>query len=158
MNNKFYVNTDYNFNVDFFKKYIRNEWVDSNHIYKEYMTWKNNLFFVQEIKEFDISLLREIKKIWNYLNIRPTNWRCNFFKVLPGGEIPLHIDTLSKFSIVAPITENTGELYFKNGPSILYTNMIVINTKVLHGVKSPKYERIVFHMGVHDIDFSDIHI
>jgi len=156
MNN--YIETNYNTDKSFFKKYITGNWKDSNDLYKEYMSWENNKFFVQEIKDFDRPLLREIKKIWNYLGIRPKEWRCNFFRVLPGGELPLHVDVLSKSSVVIPVTEMTGPLYFKDGTEVLYQNMTVINTKIAHGVKAPSVERIVFHMGLHDINFKDITI
>ena len=153
-----YIETNYNTNKEFFKSYINDQWEDSNVLYKEYMSWKNNKFFVQEIKDFDRPLLREIKNIWNYLGIRPKEWRCNFFRVLPGGELPLHVDVLSKSSVVIPVTEMTGPLYFDDGMEVLYQNMTVINTKVAHGVKAPTVERIVFHMGLHDIPFEDIKI
>ena len=117
-----------------------------------------NKFFVQEIKNFDRPLLREIKKIWNHIGIRPREWRCNFFRVLPGGELPLHVDVLSKCSVVIPMTEMTGNLYFDDGTEVLYQNMTVINTKVAHGVKAPTKERIVFHMGIHDTPFEEIKI
>ena len=60
MNN--YIETNYNTDKSFFKKYITGNWKDSNDLYKEYMSWENNKFFVQEIKDFDRPLLREIKK------------------------------------------------------------------------------------------------
>lgn len=136
---------------------MNGDWQDSNELYKEYMSWENNKFFVQEIKNFDKPLLREIKKIWNHIGIRPQEWRCNFFRVLPGGELPLHVDVLSKCSVVIPMTEMTGPLYFDDGTEVLYQNMTVINTKKAHGVKAPTIERIVFHMGLHDIPFEKIY-
>jgi hypothetical protein len=135
---------------------MNDNWEDSNHLYAEYMSWENNKFFVQEIHNFDVSLLREIKRIWNMLSIRPHEWRCNFFKVLPGGKIPLHTDIKSQSSIVIPITENTGALYFEDGTEVLYNSMTVINTKIKHGVKAPTKERIVFHIGLHDTPFEEI--
>ena len=151
-----YIETDYPVDTDLLRSYMHDKWEDSNELYKEYMSWENNKFFVQEIKNFDRPLLREIKKIWNHLGVRPREWRCNFFRVLPGGELPLHTDVLSKCSVVIPMTEMTGELYFADGTEVLYKNMTVINTKVAHGVKSPTKERIVFHMGIHDIPFGEI--
>ena len=150
-----YIETNYKPKINL-KSYINDHWEDSNRLYAEYMSWENNKFFVQEIHNFDIPLLREIKNIWNMLGIRPFDWRCNFFKVLPGGEIPLHIDVKSQCSIVIPITENTGALYFEDGTEVLYNGLTVINTKIKHGVKSPIKERIVFHMGIHDIPYGDI--
>ena len=132
-----YIETKYPADASFFKSYMKDQWEDSNELYKEYMSWENNKFFVQEIKDFDRPLLREIKNIWNHLGIRPREWRCNFFRVLPGGELPLHTDVLSKCSVVIPMTEMTGELYFEDGTEVLYNNMTVINTKVAHGVKAP---------------------
>ena len=102
-----YIETQYTPNVNLLKSYMSDHWEDSNKLYKEYMSWENNKFFVQEIKNFDRRLLREIKKIWNYMGIRPREWRCNFFRVLPGGELPLHIDVLSQCSVVVPMTEMT---------------------------------------------------
>ena len=152
-----YIETDMKHDKEFFKKYINGKWEDSNKLYKEYMSWENRKFFVQEIKDFDRQLLRKMKEIWNYLGIRPRDFRCNFFRVLPGGELPLHTDVLSKSSVVIPITEMTGPLYFDDGTEVLYQNMTVINTKKAHGVKAPTVERIVFHMGLHDIPFEEIY-
>tara|TARA_R110000796_G_scaffold246434_1_gene371225 strand:- start:349 stop:831 length:483 start_codon:yes stop_codon:yes gene_type:complete len=153
-----YIETNYPVDVSLLKSYMNDQWEDSNELYKEYMSWENNKFFVQEIKDFDRPLLREIKNIWNHLGIRPREWRCNFFRVLPGGELPLHTDVLSKCSVVIPMTEMTGELYFEDGTEVLYNNMTVINTKVAHGVKAPIKERIVFHMGIHDVKFEEVTI
>ena len=43
-----------------------------------------------------------------------------------------------------------------NNDSILYDSMVVLNTKQPHGVRTPSKERIVFHMGIHDIGFEDL--
>ena len=63
MNN--FIETDYKPNFTLLKSYMKDHWEDSNELYKEYMSWENNKFFVQVIKDFDKPLLREIKKIWN---------------------------------------------------------------------------------------------
>ena len=154
----YYIKTLYKVDPDFWKPYMTGKWENSNNLYAEYMSWENNKFFVQEIHSFDRQLLRQIKTIWNILNIRPKEWRCNFFRVLPGGELPLHVDVKSQSSIVIPITENTGALYFENGIEVLYDSMTIINTKTKHGVKPPTKERIVFHMGLHDIPFEAINV
>ena len=154
-----FIETDYKTDANFFRSYIKPDlWEDSNELYKEYMSWENNKFFVQVIKQFDRPLLREIKKIWNYMGIRPREWRCNFFRVLPGGNLPLHKDTMSKISVVIPLTKMTGNLYFDDGTEVLYHNMTVINTQVPHGVRPPTEERIVFHMGIHDTYFEEVKI
>ena len=70
-----------------------------------------------------------------------------------------YMKTLRPCSFVIPITENTGELYFDDGTegdSILYDSMVVLNTKKPHGVRSPSKERIVFHMGIHDVEFEKL--
>ena len=51
----------------------------------------------------------------------------------------------------------TGPTYFDDGTEVLYQNMVVINTKKAHGVKAFTVERIVFHMGLHDIFFEEIY-
>lgn len=163
-NKAFYIETDYKVPIDFWTDYFDGDWQDSNQLYSEYLTdatgGKNmNKFYVQKIKTFDRKLLRLIKNIWNEFKIRPKDFRCNFFKVLEGGELPLHSDVKSKCSFVIPITENTGELYFDDGEesvSILYDSMVVLNTKKPHGVRPPSKERIVFHMGIHDVDFKEL--
>ena len=48
-----YIETDMKHDKEFFKKYINGKWEDSNKLYKEYMSWENRKFFVQEIKDFD---------------------------------------------------------------------------------------------------------
>ena len=64
------------------------------------------------------------------------------------------------FFFVIPITENTGELYLMMAKKLIvyYTNQFVLNTKKPQCVKSPTKERIVFHMGIHDIDFEKINM
>jgi len=163
-NKNFFIKTDFKVNPNFWKTYYNNNWQDSNKLYSEYVSdvtgGKNmNKFYVQEIKNYDIRLLRFIKNLWKTFNIRPKEFRCNFFKVLVGGEIPLHADAASKCSFVIPITENTGELYFDDGvetASIMYDTMVVLNTKKPHGVRSPNKTRIVFHMGIHDVAFEKL--
>ena len=58
-----YIETDMKHDKEFFKKYINGKWEDSNKLYKEYMSWENRKFFVQEINEFDRPLLRKIKEM-----------------------------------------------------------------------------------------------
>ena len=41
-----YIETDMKHDKEFFKKYI-NKQMDSNKLYKEYMSWENRKFFVQ---------------------------------------------------------------------------------------------------------------
>ena len=59
-----YIETDMKHDKEFFKKYINGKWEDSNKLYKEYMSWENRKFFVQEIKDFD----RFLKSINHFLN------------------------------------------------------------------------------------------
>ena len=161
---QFFIETDYKVPTDFWTPYFNGKWEDSNKLYSEYVDEATggkemNKFYVQEIHNLDRKLLRLIKTIWTEFGIRPKEFRCNFFRVLVGGELPIHVDNKSKCSFVIPVTENTGELYFKEGQtgdSILYDSMVVLNTKKPHGVRSPSTERIVFHMGVHDVGFENL--
>ena len=160
----FFIETDYKVQVNFWDDYFNGKWEDSNKLYSEYVDEATdgkqmNKFYVQEINNFDRKLLRLIKNIWNEFGLRPKEFRCNFFRVKEGGELPIHADVKSKCSFVIPITENTGELYFDDGTdgdSILYDSMVVLNTKKPHGVRSPSKERIVFHMGIHDVGFEEL--
>ena len=159
----YFIETDYKLDPSFWDSYFTGEWQDSNQLYSEYVSditggKDMNKFFVQEIHNFDRPLLKLIKKIWNEFGIRPKEFRCNFFRVLEGGEIPVHVDVKSECSVLIPVTENTGELYVDDGEyeSVVYDTMTVLNTKKPHGVKSPTKERIVFHMGIHDTPFSEL--
>ncbi len=158
-----FITTDFKVEPEFWDRYKTGEWQDSNKLYSEYVSdatggKEMNKFFVQEIHNFDRPLLKLIKKIWNEFGIRPKEFRCNFFRVLEGGELPVHVDVKSECSVLIPVTENTGELYVDDGEyeSVVYDTMTVLNTKKPHGVKSPTKERIVFHMGIHDTPFSEL--
>ena len=162
--NDSFIMTDFKVDPTFWDNYMTGEWQDSNQLYSEYVSdatggKEMNKFFVQEIHNFDRALLRLIKQIWNAFQIRPKEFRCNFFKVLEGGELPVHVDVKSHCSILIPVTENTGALYVEdeeNTDSIVYDSMTALNTKKPHGVSPPTKERIVFHMGIHDISFGDL--
>ena len=158
-----FITTDFKVEPEFWDRYKTGEWQDSNKLYSEYVSdatggKEMNKFFVQEIHNFDRPLLKLIKKIWNEFGIRPKEFRCNLFRVLEGGELPVHVDVKSECSVLIPVTENTGELYVDDGEyeSVVYDTMTVLNTKKPHGVKSPTKERIVFHMGIHDTPFSEL--
>jgi len=158
-----FITTDFKVEPEFWDNYKTGQWQDSNKLYSEYVSdatggKEMNKFFVQEIHNFDRPLLKLIKKIWNEFGIRPKEFRCNFFRVLEGGELPVHVDVKSECSVLIPVTENTGELYVDDGKyeSVVYDTMTVLNTKKPHGVKSPTKERIVFHMGIHDTPFSEL--
>jgi hypothetical protein len=158
-----FITTDFKVEPEFWDNYKTGQWQDSNKLYSEYVSdatggKEMNKFFVQEIHNFDRPLLKLIKKIWNEFGIRPKEFRCNFFRVLEGGELPVHVDVKSECSVLIPVTENTGELYVDDGEyeSVVYDTMTVLNTKKPHGVKSPTKERIVFHMGIHDTPFSEL--
>ena len=158
-----FITTDFKVEPEFWDNYKTGQWQDSNKLYSEYVSdatggKEMNKFFVQEIHNFDRPLLKLIKKIWNEFGIRPKEFRCNFFRVLEGGELPVHVDVKSECSVLIPVTENTGELYVDDGEyeSVVYDTMTILNTKKPHGVKSPTKERIVFHMGIHDTPFSEL--
>ena len=159
-----FITTDFKVDPVFWNNYMTGEWQDSNELYSEYVSdatggKQMNKFFVQEIHNFDRTLLRLIKQIWNVFKIRPKELRCNFFRVLEGGELPVHVDVKSHCSILIPVTENTGALYVEDDEdrdSIVYNSMTALNTKKPHGVLPPTKERIVFHMGIHDIPFGEL--
>jgi len=163
VNNSF-ITTDFKLSSDFWNPYFTGEWTDSNKLYSEYVSdatggKEMNKFFVQEIHNFDRPLLKLIKQLWNEFDIRPREFRCNFFRVLEGGNLPVHVDVKSECSFLIPVTENTGELYVEdnnNVDAIVYDSLTVLNTKKPHGVKPPSKERIVFHMGIHDTPFGDL--
>ena len=98
--NDSFIETDYKVDPEFWTSYFTGEWQDSNKLYSEYVSdatggKEMNKFFVQEIHNFDRPLLKLIKTIWNEFGIRPKEFRCNFFRVLEGGELPVHVDVKS---------------------------------------------------------------
>lgn len=149
---------------DFSQDYNDLDWLDSNDLYKNYIVTvtfgkKMKKFFVKELKKMSQSSLRLVATIFKSFNISPTEFRCDFFKVLPGGFLPYHIDQKSKISFCLPITKNTGYTHFKNESvemKIQYQSMIVLNNKELHKVSSPTSERVLFRIGVHDVSFEDL--
>jgi len=160
-----FITTDYYMDPKFWESYMTGDWQDSNQLYSEYVSDATggkpmNKFFVQEIHKFDRPLLKVIKSLWNEFNIRPRDFRCNFFRVLEGGNLPVHVDVKSECSFLIPVTKNTGALYVEeNGTeSIVYDTLTVLNTKLPHGVQAPTQERIVFHMGIHDVKFGDLNV
>ena len=160
-----FITTDFTVDPTFWQTYMTGEWQDSNKLYSEYVSdatggKEMNKFFVQEIHNFDRPLLKLIKSLWNEFGIRPRDFRCNFFRVLEGGNLPVHVDVKSECSFLIPVTKNTGALYVEEGTkeSIVYDTLTVLNTKLPHGVEAPTQERIVFHMGIHDIKFGDLDV
>jgi hypothetical protein len=160
-----FITTDFTVDPIFWKTYMTGEWQDSNKLYSEYVSdatggKEMNKFFVQEIHNFDRPLLKLIKQLWNEFGIRPRDFRCNFFRVLEGGNLPVHVDVKSECSFLIPVTKNTGALYVEEGTkeSIVYDTLTVLNTKLPHGVEAPTQERIVFHMGIHDIKFGELNV
>ena len=160
-----FITTDFTVNPTFWQTYMTSEWTDSNKLYSEYVSdatggKEMNKFFVQEIHNFDRPLLKLIKNLWNEFGIRPRDFRCNFFRVLEGGNLPIHVDVKSECSFLIPVTKNTGALYVEEGTkeSIVYDTLTVLNTKLPHGVEAPSQERIVFHMGIHDIKFGELNV
>ncbi len=160
-----FITTDFTVDPTFWQTYMTGEWQDSNKLYSEYVSdatggKEMNKFFVQEIHNFDRPLLKLIKSLWNEFGIRPRDFRCNFFRVLEGGNLPVHVDVKSECSFLIPVTKNTGALYVEEGTkeSIVYDTLTILNTKLPHGVEAPTQERIVFHMGIHDIKFGDLDV
>jgi hypothetical protein len=160
-----FITTDFTVNPTFWQTYMTSEWTDSNKLYSEYVSdatggKEMNKFFVQEIHNFDRPLLKLIKSLWNEFGIRPRDFRCNFFRVLEGGNLPIHVDVKSECSFLIPVTKNTGALYVEEGTkeSIVYDTLTVLNTKLPHGVEAPSQERIVFHMGIHDTKFEELNV
>ena len=160
-----FITTDFTVDPIFWQTYMTGEWTDSNKLYSEYVSdatggKEMNKFFVQEIHNFDRPLLKLIKSLWNEFGIRPRDFRCNFFRVLEGGNLPIHVDVKSECSFLIPVTKNTGALYVEEGTkeSIVYDTLTVLNTKLPHGVQAPSQERIVFHMGIHDTKFEELNV
>ena len=171
INKKYYppflIHTDFGLNIDDFKNLLNETgWVDSNILYKDYLDkatgtakpWK--YFFIKPINTFNMQMLRIINIIFKNFNISPKEFRCDFFKILPGGSLPFHIDQTSKISFCVPLTKNTCETFFEDGEvkcHVRYKKMVVLNNLIKHAVGSPTKKRILFRIGVHDISFEELY-
>ncbi len=163
----FIIETDYASEKDFFKSYLedsRFHWVDSNVLYEDYISNATGgasmkLFFVKNIEAYDLKLKKFVISIFRSLGIKSKDFRCDFFKVLPGGELPKHVDQKSLISVCLPLSKNTGAIYFENSQSKLelcYQKMIILNNKEPHGVRPPTEERLIFRIGIHDVSFDQL--
>jgi len=157
----FVIETDIRGCKEDFDEYLnKGEWVDTNILYKDYekynttMHGRNMVYhYVKHIDEYDFKLKKYIIKLFKELGIVTNDWRADFFLTKPGGSMPMHIDGMSKFAILIPLTLNTGPLVCETKNtrfSITYQNLTILNTQVLHGVESPTSDRLLFRLAIHD--------
>ena len=147
-------------NDRFWDEYFTGKWEDTNKAWEKYVPPATGgvdmkKFFVQPIN-INSKLQDLVEEIFKAFEIKSYDYRCSFFRVLPGGGLPTHIDQKSKCSFLIPVIENTGHLEVEDGTRLQYHSMVALNTLKPHSVGSPLRERIVFHLGVHDVLFSEL--
>lgn len=160
-----YVLTDIVGDQNFFKPYMdQMEWTDINTLYNDYDEYQETmteekpaLQFIKHISEYDMPLKKFVLRIFKEFGIKTNDFRCDFFLTKPGGCLPPHVDHMSKISLLLPLTENTGVLTVGDA-EIIYQNMLILNTQILHGVQSPTQDRLLFRIAVHDFSFNDLPI
>ncbi len=161
----FLIKTDYTINKEYFTEILKDPvWHDSNELYAKYVKLatggkRMRLFFVKPLRNLNFPVLRAVNRLFKEFNIRPREFRCDLFKVLPGGMLPLHIDQKSKISFCMPLSVNTGHTFFEQDDiqlKVNYQTMIILNNQVSHGVSSPLQERLIFRIGIHDISFEQL--
>ncbi len=139
-------------------------WENSNFLYRDYISKATQgksmkKFYVKPVKKMDVKSLKLLISLFKIFSIKPKNFRCDFFKVLPGGSLPYHIDQKSKISLCLPLTINTSFTCFKRDNDdlrIKYDSLILLNNLVMHKVTSPTLKRMIFRVGVHDITFEEV--
>lgn len=161
------IETDFVPDIDFYS-YITDNWIDSNIAWRREIikaTYDNSLmnkFFHQPLlKPYDkvfIDLLEYLQKEFNF---KTEDYRFSFFKVEKGGSMKPHTDQRSKASFLIPVTNNISSLVVENKKDtikISYKTMVVLNTTKTHSVEEAVTDRIIFHIGIHDIKFEDLKV
>jgi len=165
LHNNFFIETDYLPDIKILHEEITDVWEDANIAWGEYISNATNggnmsKFFIQEINApYSDKIASIITHIFSEFSITSNDYKCTFFKILPNGDMPLHVDQKSTCSFLIPITNNTGALCVQNEidyEEIIYNKMIALNTLIQHGVKPPSEDRIIFHIGLRDINFIDL--
>ena len=159
------IETDIKGDIEFFQPYLDSlEWVDINKAYSDYSEYekamefkKPHLQYIKHIENYDMKLKKFIVGLLKKYGIKTQDFRCDFFLTKPGGYLPAHVDEMAKIAILVPLTENTGALIVDEKEHT-YQNAVILNTRVLHEVKSPTKDRLLFRIAIHDFDFTDIQI
>lgn len=161
----FVIETDIKGDLEFFSPYIENsKWVDSNVLYGKRIpeiTGNKPMqrHFIKHIENYDMKLKKYVMNLFKKFGIKTRDFRSDFFLVKEGGYMPAHIDSQSLTAILLPLSENTGKLVCETENTrfeILYQNLIILNTQILHTVESPTKDRLLFRIGLHDVPFENI--
>jgi len=158
------IETDIKADLDFFKPYITDiTWTDINVLYKKYDEYQETMVnhFVSHIETYDMKLKKFIVRLFKELGIKSKDFRADFFLTKAGGNMPMHIDGMSKVALLLPLTLNTGPLVCETENTsfeICYQTLTILNTQISHGVKSPTTDRLLFRIALHDTLFEDLSI
>jgi len=103
----------------------------------------------------DIDHIEEVNRISTYFkNLFETNIRNQFFKQMPGCEIPFHHDGRPKCSINILLSENNSPITFEEIGDVYY-DCALLNIKKKHMIKSSKTERWLFNLSILDKTYEE---
>ncbi len=169
LTNPFVIETDIKGDLNFFEPYMdQMEWTDTNKLYSKHEEYKDTMHgremvhhYVKHIDTYDMSLKKYLMRMFKRFGINTKDFRCDFFLTKAGGSMPMHVDGMSKFAILIPLSKNTGALVCEDQSEkmeLVYQTLTILNTQILHGVNEPTEDRLLFRIAVHDVNFKDIEI
>tara|TARA_B100000424_G_scaffold137981_1_gene104728 strand:- start:298 stop:798 length:501 start_codon:yes stop_codon:yes gene_type:complete len=103
----------------------------------------------------DIDHIEEVNRISTYFQkLFETKIRTQFFKQMPGCEIPFHTDGRPMCSINILLSENNSPITFEDIGDVYY-HCALLNIKKKHKVKSSKTERWLFNLSILDKTYEE---
>ena len=169
LHDPFVIETDIKGDYDFFAPYMdQMEWTDINELYASHQEYKDTMYkeapvfhYIKHIEKYDIKLKKFVMKLFKDFGIKTKDFRADFFLTKPGGNLPMHIDGMSKVALLLPLSKNTGPLVCEdaqNKHELTYQTLTILNTQKSHGVSAPTEDRLLFRIAVHDVYFEELEI
>lgn len=164
---QFGILTDVNLGMEFFREYFdRLEWTVTNFNVDSFEGESENTDVQYLIKHIppemhDIKLRKFLLGQFKKYGIKTKDFRCDFFMVKAGDDMPPHVDVDSEIAFLMPLNENTGTLGIKDRSGevrIIYNNMFILNTKKVHWVEPVKEDRLVFRVAIRDFSYMDLNV
>lgn len=163
----FVIETDIKGDYNFFKRYMdQSEWIDTNTLYSEYVEYQNTMYeskpvyhYIKHISNYDMPLKKYLINLFKQFGVTTKDFRCDFFLTKPGGNMPIHVDGMSKVAFLIPLTKNTGPLICEHNSDkleLVYQTLTILNTQIPHGVSDPTEDRLLFRIAIHDCNFHEL--
>lgn len=167
----FVIKTDIVGDLNFFQPYLdQMEWTDTNVAYTQYDEYHESMLGRPMVRhyikhfdpaDYDMALKKHIVKLFKDFGVPTQDFRADFYLTKAGGSLPMHVDAKTRVAFLLPLTKNTGPLVCEHGDERLeltYQTLTILNSKINHGVAPPTEDRLLFRIGVHDVNFEDLGI